>query len=97
MALRITAERLTFHLNGETYAHDIPPPAAQHRLRLDETPAAGGTDGSVAPDASQGCTCDHHGDALDSIRAARTLGGHAGIAEGLAAIAHAILHGQERP
>ena len=57
----------------------------------------GYSDRHTSPEPSTGHTCDHHADALESIRGARTLGGHAGIAEGLAAIAHAILHGQERP
>ena len=55
--------------------------------RSDEQAASDPTPASPA----ERCTCNHHADALDHIRNARTLGGHAGIAEGLAAIAHAIL------
>lgn len=69
-----------------------PAQAAQDRPRRDETPADGGADGQGAPDAAQS---DLRTLATDAAHHAQTQGGQAGIASGLAAIAYAILAGQE--
>lgn len=68
--------------------------AAQDHPRRDDTPSAGGVDGQDAPDAPTGRTRDQ---AYEAIDLAQTQGGQAGIASGLAAIAYAILAGQETP
>jgi len=58
----------------------------------------GYSDRHTSPEPSTGHTCNHHADALDAIATARQLAGaDAGTVEGLAAIAHAILHTKERP
>lgn len=66
--------------------------AAQAPAQDDDTPSGGGTDGSAAPDAPTGRTRDQ---ARQAAHHAQTQGGQAGIATGLAAIALAILAGQE--
>lgn len=69
-----------------------PAQAAQDRPRRDDTPSDVGADGQDAPDASTGRTRDQ---AHQAAHHAQTQGGQAGIASGLAAIAYAILAGQE--
>jgi len=76
---------------------DEPPAqAAQDRPRRDETPDDGGRGGSGNPIAPEGRP--RNSDAMRArycARRATELGGRAGIAEGLAAIAHALLAAQE--
>lgn len=66
--------------------------ASQDRPSRDDTPSGGGTDGQATPKPAERRTRDqaHH-----AAHHAQTQGGQAGIASGLAAIALALLAGQE--
>jgi len=66
--------------------------ASRDAARSDDAPSGGGADGQDVPDASTGRTRDK---AHQAAHHAQTQGGQAGIATGLAAIAYAILAGQE--